>query len=195
MHRGKNTMKISLILFERFIIIHTGTYSGTEKRWEIKTCINKCRAFVLIECLDIFSFNGVKEWNFLFKVGWCQREIPGNIRRVWECQKKGQESQTSLRKSPQREIRQIHALLWACFDTDWWNLQGLLFYKKKKKNKSHVILYLKKNKKQISYYWGTTNINNVSPSWKIANISWTLKYLNIEFNFRHLLEIRVPRHF
>lgn len=136
MHRGKNTMKISLILFERFIIIHTGTYSGTEKRWEIKTCINKCRAFVL-SLFDrmfghYFSFNGVKEWNFLFKVGWCQREIPGNIRRVWECQKKGQESQTSVWKSPQREIWQIHALLWTCFDTDWWNLQGLLFYKKKK---------------------------------------------------------------
>lgn len=142
-----------------------------------------------------FSLKGVKELNFLLKVGWCQREVPGNIRRVWECQKKGQESQTSVWKSPQREIRQIHALLWACFDTDWWNLQGLLFYKKKKKNKSHVILYFKKTKKQISYYWGITNINNVSPSWKIANISWTLKYLNIEFNFRHLLEIRVPRHF
>lgn len=97
-----------------------------------------------------FSLKGVKEWNFLFKVGWCQREVPGNIRRVWECQKKGQESQTSVWKSPQREIRQIHALLWACFDTDWWNLQGLLFYKKKKK-------------KQIPYYWRITNVNNVSP--------------------------------
>lgn len=140
-----------------------------------------------------FSLKGVKELNFLFKVGWCQREVPGNIRRVWECQKKGQESQTSVWKSPQREIWQIHALLWACFDTDWWNLQGLLFCKKKQKQISYYFIYLKK--KQISYYWSITNINNVSPSWKIANISWTLKYLNIEFNFRHLLEIRVPRHF
>lgn len=139
-----------------------------------------------------FSLKGVKELNFLFKVGWCQREVPGNIRRVWECQKKGQESQTSVWKSPQREIRQIHALLWACFDTDWWNLQGLLFCKKKQKQISYYFIYLKK--KQISYYWSITNVNNVSPSWKIANLSWTLKYLNIEFNFRHLLEIRVPRH-
>lgn len=140
-----------------------------------------------------FSFKGVKERNFLFKVGWGQREVPGNIRRVWECQEKGQESQTSVWKSPQREIRQIHALLWACFNTNWWNLQGLLFYKKKKK--TNLILFYIFKKKQISYYWSITNVNNVSPSWKIANLSWTLKYLNIEFNFRHLLEIRVPRHF
>lgn len=98
-----------------------------------------------------FSFKAVKERYFLFKVGWCQREVPGNIRRVWECQKKGQESQTSVWKSPQREIRQIHALLWACFDTDWWNLQGLLIYKKKKKQISNVILLFKKNKQTKSH--------------------------------------------
>lgn len=93
-----------------------------------------------------FSLKSVKELNFLFKVGWCQREVPGNIRRIWECQKKGQESQTSVWKSPQREIRQIHALLWACFDTDWWNLQGLLFYKKKKKTNLMLFYILKKTK-------------------------------------------------
>lgn len=138
----EKTREIILILLERFIIIHTGTYSGTEKWWKIKTFINKCGAFMLIECWDIyFSLKGVKERNFLFKVGWCQREVPGNIRRIWECQKKGQESQTSVWKSPQREIRQIHALLWACFDTDWWNLQGLLSYKKKKEQISYYFIY------------------------------------------------------
>lgn len=56
MYRGKNIMKILLILFERFIMIYIGIYSGIEKRWEIKICINKCRVFVLIECLDIIFF-------------------------------------------------------------------------------------------------------------------------------------------
>lgn len=35
MHEGK----MILILFERFIITHTGTYSDTEIRWKIETCI------------------------------------------------------------------------------------------------------------------------------------------------------------
>lgn len=188
-------MKISLILFERFIIIHTGTYSGTEKRWEIKTCINKCRAFVLIECLDIIFLSMVWKSEIFFS------RLDGVRERFQETSEEFENARKRAKRAKQvyeKVRKERYDRFMHCFEhvsTRIDEIYKVCYFIKRKKNKSHVILYLKKTKKQISYYWGTTNINNVSPSWKIANISWTLKYLNIEFNFRHLLEIRVPRHF
>lgn len=60
-----------MILFERFIITHTGTYSDTEKRWKIETCI--IIKMFSIHVRTLFFSQGCERVKFSFQ-GWMVSE-------------------------------------------------------------------------------------------------------------------------
>lgn len=67
----ENTREMILILFERFIITHTGTYSDTEIRWKIETCI--IIKMFNIHVRTLFFSQGCERTKFSFQ-GWMVSE-------------------------------------------------------------------------------------------------------------------------